>query len=111
MSLQTLRDMRMARRRPGLLMVVIGARTPVDDRPDVVTVLDAPERLDWRPVIGVPAAFFVAGDALELGERAFKAALAAGAVPIGMVHGGDAVTLDDAAKPILAQMWEALCRS
>jgi hypothetical protein len=112
MSLETLRKLRVEGGRPDVLLKVVAGRTPlVAANPDIIAVTDAPERMDWRPVVGLPVAFFVPDDALDLGERAFACACAAGCKPEGVVFSDGAHTLNEAAKPGLCRLWELLCQS
>lgn len=115
MSLASLRDLRMAGGKPEqTIKLVVGAipKLPAEF-PDLITVKDGetPERMDWRAVVGLPLAVFVADGHDALASRAWNAAVQAGAVPVGAAWRHEAVTTDETARPVLGQMWELLCTS
>jgi hypothetical protein len=113
MSLSMLRDLRLDGQRPALVKLAIGAKRPLDDRPDLIALgADAqPERMDWRPLIGLPVALFVGDGHGDVAQRAFESAVAAGALPIGAAWSDVEVSTDEAIKPSLRRMWEVLCLS
>lgn len=112
MSLSTLRELRLSGAKPdGIVKVVVGKRTPADSRPDVVSVTseDRPHLMDWRPLVGLPAAVFVCRGADDLAERTFDAITAAKCKPSGACWHDGPVSDDEPSRPILKRMWEALC--
>ena len=112
MSLATLAEMRRERVRPTAVVKLVAGPMPdwLASRPDVIAVTESPERMDWRPVVGLPFAVFVADGFLDLGERAFECAIAAGGNPLGVAFSDSAHSLTEEAMAPLRRMWEALCK-
>lgn len=111
MSLESLRQYRRQGQRPSLVKLVVGASAAVGDGPDLIAIsADArADRMDWRAVIGLPLALFVADGADAAGEQAFDAAVAAGAQPLGACWRDGAVSTNEEVRAILPRMWEVLC--
>jgi hypothetical protein len=113
MSLEALRQMRRAGDKPsGIVKVVVGRRLPVfESDADVITIAgaDQPQFMDWRAVVGLPVALFVAPEGWEVGEQAYDALRAAGAKVLGVAW-RDTTIAPEAAAPVLHRMWGVLCR-
>jgi hypothetical protein len=121
MSLDHIRDMRIARKKPsGIVTVVIGS-LPKKFRTDPLMVeIKAgvnPSLLDLRPLVGVwVAAILIEGQQAAL-DQAIEALAKAGAKLFGFACEGKAETLcsfDDSydqqkAKSVLYREWGALC--
>lgn len=113
MSLHSLRQHRLQGSVPaGVVKVVVGKRLPaINARPDVIAV-DAPDQpalMDWRPVVGLPLALFVCRGADPLAERVLDALMPAGCRLLGSAWHDAIESTDEAIKPVLHRMWEALC--
>ncbi len=114
MSLETLRQMGRDGGKPtGILKIVVGKRLPsVSDSADVIAVdlSDQPQHMDWRAVVGLPAALFVCPGADTHAEKVFDALMAAGCRPIGAAWCDVAVSTDEPTQSVLSKFWSALCR-
>jgi hypothetical protein len=118
MSLRLLRDVRMSRLKPGVVMVVL-ADLPAwlddeDPRTIIVRPQAEPEHMDWRPMLGLPAAVFCRDECLHhmltvldalqhAGAKLFGAAASYGIFPL-------LVGADEEHERLLRRGWEALCR-
>lgn len=113
MSLDTLRDLRLSRSKPTATLKLVAG--PVPDYlawwPDVIGVTESPERMDWRPVVGLPLAVLVADGYVDIGSRAFDCAMAAGCIPVGVAFRDGGHSIDDAARAPLHRLWELVCQS
>lgn len=111
MSLDALRELRRAGSRPDSVVKVVVGRRTADDRPDVIclTASDRPALMDWRAVIGLPVVLFTLDGFNDLGEQTLDAIRAAGGFVIAGAWRDGSVTTDEAIKPTLHRMWEALC--
>jgi hypothetical protein len=118
MSLTTLRQVRMERLRPGLVMVLLADLPEWLERADPTTIIvrpgDAPTRMDWRPVVQLPAAVFCRDEALHhfltvldalqaVGAKMFGAATSFGVFPLS-------TDANEEHERLLRRGWEALCR-
>lgn len=111
MSLETLRELRRSGSKPDAVVKVVVGRRTADERPDVIclTASDRPAFMDWRAVIGLPVVLFTLDGFNDLGEQALDAIVAAGGRVIAGTWRDATVTTDEAIKPTLHRMWEALC--
>lgn len=118
MSLQALREVRLSRRKPGVVLVVIGAERdlPMDEF-SVVTVRegDEPRRMDWRPMLGVLAVVLTVRPLPHLTIAVLDALQAAGAKLFGAASDlGTFPLLQDADEShdrLLRRAWELACQS
>lgn len=117
MSLRALRDVRIDRQKPPVVMVVIGDLPEWFDR-DHGTIVVRPgddlARMDWRPVVGILAAVFLIGQDLGRFLAVLDSVRAAGAVLFGAANWTGAYPLLDGAdeehERLLRRGWEVLCR-
>jgi hypothetical protein len=116
LSLQTLAQLRRQRARPDgvvKLVVVDGVHPAIAARPDVVVVVpgDQPDLMDWRPLVGLPTILLVSKAAdLAQAERAFDAAVRAGAAFHGSGWCDLETCTDERAAPLIRKLWDALCQ-
>lgn len=117
MSLRTLRETRIARKKPGVVMVVLGDLPEWFDY-DAGTIVVRPgddlTRMDWRPMVGLLAAVFLIGQDLDRFLAVLDALRSSGAVLFGAANWtGVYPLLTDANEEherLLRRGWEALCR-
>lgn len=117
MSLRALREVRMDRQKPGVVMVVIGDLPQwfdYDHGTIVVRPDDELSRMDWRPMVGITAAVFLLGQDLERFLGVLDALRRAGAVLFGAANWTGVYPLladaDDTHAGLLTRAWEQLCR-
>lgn len=118
MSLSAIRSVRMRGHRPGVVTVVVG---PVprwvddDERHIVIGEKDSPERMDWRPVVGLWLAILQTARLPELTAAVMDQAQAAGAKFFGAAdHTGTYPMVMNAGPEhhaVLRSSLEALCNS
>ena len=112
MSLQALRDLRRHGYAPGAVLVAVDLEPPADLESLVcISAGQSPRRVDWRPLIGLRAAFLFPDASWERGMAAYRAACEAGCTPVGIVAGGRVAALEVEFERPLARAWELLCRS
>lgn len=112
MSLQDLIDLRVGRKVPTAVWVIVGDRPRLAlDGPDIVTISpkDDVRRMDFRPMIGLHVDVFENGDYPELFDATVLAIDAAKPKTTGLAnrHGADGVS--PAHEAILKRTWELLC--
>jgi len=87
MSLHDIRAMRMARKKPGIVWVVVGALRR-DFQGDQIIVEVKPDAqislIDWRPLVGLPVVIFATQSLPALTARVLTALEAAGARLFGV---------------------------
>jgi hypothetical protein len=117
MSLRALRETRLARQKPGVVMVVIGELPEwFDYDPGTIVVRpgDDLRRMDWRPMVGLLAAVFLIGQDLQRFLDVLDALRKAGAVLFGAANfAGVHPLLTDANEEherLLKRAWEQLCQ-
>jgi len=124
MSLQAIRDMRMQRAKPSTVLTVVVGDAPKHwkDDPALIELKPGcqPRLMDWRPVVGLWAAFYLLKPDWTVMDAAVDCAAAAGAKLYGFVHAGVgyplAVPLDPSdtkfiklATYNLQDIWNSLC--
>lgn len=125
MSLAAILDLRMKRQVPQSVLTVVIGEAPKAWKPDPSLIEikpgSEPRLMDWRPVVGLPVAFYMVLDDWNLMNAAVESAHKAGAKLFGFVHKGTAYSLigeqlreDDRdqwlVKNNLLGIWGSLCR-
>lgn len=118
MSLNSLRDLRRARRRPDeVIQIIVGPKPRWrDDTAGIVhiPVTATPEEMDWRPVVGLWVAVFVTCSDWEFGKRVLDQLEAAGARLFGAADPQKtyamAVGADEGHHASLKNSMELLCQ-
>lgn len=118
MSLAAIRKVRQQGFKPGVVNMVIGpAPRWLDDDESVVKIAadSRPERMDFRPLVGVPVAVFQTQPLPDVTLRAIDAANAAGATFVGFADdSGTYPALTNETERValsLRRTWEQLCQS
>lgn len=125
MTLAAILDLRMKRQVPQCVLTVVIGEAPRawKDDPSLIEIKPGsePRLMDWRPVVGLPVAFYMVHEDWTLMDAAVESAHKAGAKLFGLVHKGTAHSLmldqgsesrhDQAlAKNNLLGMWGSLCQ-
>lgn len=123
MSLAAIRELRMARQKPSAVLSVVIGEAPKSwkDDPSLIELRAGcePRLMDWRPVVGLWAAFYLIRPDWTLLDGAVECCEKAGAKIFGFVHAGkahplialtDDPTLQQQAAASLRNTWETLCR-
>lgn len=116
MTLQAIRDVRKTGLKPGVVFVVIGDIAPPMDEFRVVVVrpTDDPERMDWRPMLGLTAAVFVLGSFSLLATAVLDALQPLRVDLFGVASADDAgpvfTVSNESHERLLRRAWELLCR-
>lgn len=117
MSLRAIRDVRLQRQKPSMVMVVIGdlpAWMETDPGTVVVRPGDDLSRVDWRPMVGVSAAVFTICQRPDLTLTVLDALRAAGAVLVGAASDLGIFPLlqgpTEEHERLLQRAWDQLCR-
>lgn len=117
MSLQALREVRLNRRKPGVVLVVIGADAePPMDGFSVVLVREDDDlrHMDWRPMLGVLAVVLTVKPLPHLTIAVLDALQAAGAKLFGAASDLGTFALqadaDESHERLLRRAWELACQ-
>ena len=117
MSLTAIREVRLTGRKPGAVLVLIGAeREPLMDGFAVVLVRegDQPARMDWRPMLGVVAAVLTVKPLPHLTLAVLDALRGAGAKLFGAASDLGVFPLlenaDEEHERMLRHAWELACQ-
>lgn len=111
MSLEQLRAVRKAGKRPDSVVVLIGRPFTVDDDAGVVVLTDSPEATDLRPLLGMPVHVIDLQDDDTRTLAVLKALQALKVKPLGVCGRAGTCGLSKEHEYAMERYRESLCRT